>query len=175
MAQFYDAHHRDAPLYEIGDKVCLNGQNIMMTQLTKKLDHKWLSPYPIEKVISGNAYHLKIPSSFGLTHPVFSVTLLRPYSADTITKHVQHDPPPPIVHDGVKEYEVEQILDSRVSRGRLEYLVCWKGYGIEEDEWRPAEDIKGSKWLVSKFHCRNPEALQHISTLCLPTSHFAPY
>src|SRR5882724_3697288 len=29
----------------------------MMTQLTKKLDHKWLGPYPIQKVISQNTYH----------------------------------------------------------------------------------------------------------------------
>jgi len=28
MAQFYDAHHREAPLSEIGDKIWLNGQNI---------------------------------------------------------------------------------------------------------------------------------------------------
>ena len=31
MAQFYDAHHREAPLYEVRDKVWLNSQNIMMT------------------------------------------------------------------------------------------------------------------------------------------------
>ena len=31
MAQFYNAHHREAPLYEIGDKVWLNGQNITIT------------------------------------------------------------------------------------------------------------------------------------------------
>src|SRR5882724_10063531 len=45
MAQFYDAHHREAPLYEIRDKVWLNGQNIMTTCLMKKLDHIWLGPY----------------------------------------------------------------------------------------------------------------------------------
>jgi len=60
--------------------------------------------------------------------------LLRPYNVDSMAEHVQHDPPPPIVHDGVKEYKVEKILDSQVFRGKLEYLVCWKGYGIEEDE-----------------------------------------
>ena len=109
------------------DKVWFNGHKIMMTQPTKKLDHKWLSPYPIKKVISLNAYHLKLPLSFGQTHPVFRVTLLKPYNADTIVEHVQHDPPPPIVCDRVEEYEVEWILDSQVFRGRLEYLVHWKG------------------------------------------------
>jgi len=51
MAGFYDTHHREAPLYEVRDKVWLNGQNITMTWLTKKLDYKWLGPYPTEKVI----------------------------------------------------------------------------------------------------------------------------
>jgi len=117
----------------------------MMTQLTKKLDHKWLSPYFVKNVILQSAYCLKLPLSFSQTHPVFSAMLLRPYNADTITKCVQHDPPPPIVHDGVEEYKVEQSLDSQVFRGKLEYLVCWKGYGIKEDKRRLAKDVKGSR------------------------------
>ena len=53
--------------------------------------------------------------------------------------------PPPVVKDRVEEYKVEWILDSRLFRGRLEYLVCWKEYGVEEDKWRLVEDVKGSK------------------------------
>ena len=65
MARFYYTHQREAPLYEVRDKVWLNGQNVTMTRLMKKLDHKWLRLYPIEKVISRSAYRLKLPSSFG--------------------------------------------------------------------------------------------------------------
>src|SRR5882724_6157848 len=64
MARFYDAHQREAPLYEVRDKVWLNGQNVTTTQPMKKLDHKWLRPYPVEKVTSRSAYRLKLPSSF---------------------------------------------------------------------------------------------------------------
>src|SRR5882724_10892363 len=145
MARFYDAHRREAPLYEIGDKVWLNSQNITMSQLTKKLDHKWLGPYSVEKVISRSAYCLKLPLSFSRTHPVFLVTLLRPYNTDTIAEHIQQDPPPPVIKDGVEEYEVEHILDSRVFRNKLEYLLCWKGYRVEEDKWRLVEDVKGAR------------------------------
>jgi len=45
-----------------------------------------------------------------------------------------------------------------------------EGYGIEEDKWRLAKDVKSSKWLVSEFHCRNPEAPQHM----LLSSHVGP-
>jgi len=40
MAHFYNAHQREAPLYVVRDKVWLNGQNITMTHLMKKLDHR---------------------------------------------------------------------------------------------------------------------------------------
>src|SRR5882672_6027832 len=63
--------------------------------------------------------------------------LTQPYNVDVITERVQCDPPPPVIHNGVEEYEVEHILDSQIFLGKLEYLVCWKGYGIEGDEWRP--------------------------------------
>ena len=64
MAHFYDTHHKEAPLYEVRDKVWLNGQNITTTCPMKKLDHKWLRPYVVDKVISRNAYRLKLPLSF---------------------------------------------------------------------------------------------------------------
>jgi len=44
------------PLYAVRDKVWLNRQKFMMTFPMKKVDHKWLGPYSIEKVISKNAY-----------------------------------------------------------------------------------------------------------------------
>ena len=56
MARFYDAHQREAPLYAVRAQVWLNGQNITMTHLMKNIDHKWLGPYPVDKVISQNIY-----------------------------------------------------------------------------------------------------------------------
>src|SRR5882724_7692178 len=124
----------------------------------KKLNHKWLSPYLVEKVISQNAYRLKLSFSFGCIHPVFSVTMLRPCNADTISEHIQKDPPPLVICYGVEEYEVKHILDSWIFWGTLKYMVCWKEYSINEDEWRPAEDVHGLKWLISEFHHWNPDA-----------------
>ena len=81
--------------------------------------------------------------SFRQVHPIFSVTLLCPYDEDPITKRQERHPPspPPVVCDGIEEYEVKKILDSRIFHGKVEYLVCWKGYGVEEDEWQPSQDV----------------------------------
>lgn len=56
MTQFYDRHWQDAPEYKQGDKVWLNSENLTTTHLSKKLDHKWMGPYSIEKVISCGTY-----------------------------------------------------------------------------------------------------------------------
>ena len=158
MARFYDVHRRDTPRYNVSDKVWLSSENIRTTRPTKKLDYKWLGPYVIKQVISRNAYWLKLPASFGKVHPVFSVTLLHPFESDPIIERQERHPPPPppVIRDGVDE--VESILDSRIFRGKVEYLVCWKGYGVEEDEWHPAQDVQGSKRLVAEFHRTHPQA-----------------
>ena len=126
----------------------------------KKLDYKWLGPYIIKQVISCSAYQLELPMSFGKIHPVFSVTLLHPFEGNSIAEHQEHHPPlpPPIVRDGIEEYKVEKILDSQILHRKVEYLVCWKGYGVEEDEWHPVRDVQGSKQLIAEFHHTHPQA-----------------
>ncbi len=52
MAQYYDHRRSPTPAYEVGAKVWLNAQNYMTTHPTKKLDHKWLGPFVIKKVVS---------------------------------------------------------------------------------------------------------------------------
>ena len=160
MAWFYDIHLCEAPKYSVGDKVWLSSENIRTTRPTKKIDYKWLGPYTIDRVISHNAYRLKLPASFGQVHPVFSVTLLRPYDDDPITERQGRHPPPPspVVCDGIEEYKVEKILDSWIFCWKVEYLVRWKGYGVEEDEWQPSRDVRGSKRLVAGFHRTHPQA-----------------
>ena len=111
MAQFYDAHRREAPKYNVGDKVWLSSENIKTVRPTKKLDYKWLGPYVVEQVISRSAYWLKLPTSFGKVHPVFSVTLLRPFEGDSIAKRQERHPPPlpPIVRNGIDLWNIQVL------------------------------------------------------------------
>ena len=138
----------------------LSSENVRTGHLTKKIDYKWLGPYVIEQVISRSAYQLKLPASFGKTHPIFSVTLPCPFEGDLIAKCQEGHPLPPplIICDGIEEYKVEKILNSWILHGKVEYLVRWKGYGVEEDEWCLTRNVQGSKQLVAEFHCTHPQA-----------------
>ena len=64
-------------------------------------------------------------------HLVFHVSLLELYKDSTILGRLQA-PPPPIEVDGAEEFEISEILDSRINRGKLEYLVHWQGYEVYE-------------------------------------------
>jgi hypothetical protein len=74
-----------------------------------------------------------------------------------INSHV-HDDAAQIFIDGVEEFEVESILNSRIRRGNVEYLVHWKGYSHEEDTWEPQGNVENSADLIRQFHRDYPSA-----------------
>ena len=91
----------------------------------------------------------------GKIHRVFHVNMLKPYSSSAIPNRHQA-PPPPIEIEGEEEYEVEKIQDSRIYRGKLQYLVKWKGYGPRDMTWEPRENVSNAKELVEEFHRKYP-------------------
>jgi Chromo (CHRromatin Organisation MOdifier) domain len=97
-------------------------------------------------------------------HPVFHVVKLMPAPVDPIIGRRAKPPPPPDIVGGEKRFEVEEVIDSRVYRGRLQYLVRWKGYGHEENSWLAEGDIDAPE-LIAEFYSVHPNAPKRISTL----------
>ena len=74
-------------------------------------------------------------------HPVFNVVRLLQALEDPIPSQKACPPPPEEMVDGEEHYIVEQVLDSQLMRGQLQFLVKWEGYGYEENSWIPESDI----------------------------------
>src|SRR5258708_23463954 len=111
MAWYYDCWRSPAPAYKVGAKVWLNAQNYMTMHLTKKLDHKWLGPFVIKKVVSPTTIKLCLsPRERGI-HLVISVSNIHPYHPDPIPEHLLNLCPNPVLIDRSEEYEVESIVD----------------------------------------------------------------
>ena len=89
-------------------------------------------------------------------HAVFHVSLLEQYVENDIPGRIQPPPPSVTIEDQV-EHEVEEVLDSKIMRKRLFYLVKWKGYPVSENSWEPAPNLSNAKDLVDQFHAKYPE------------------
>jgi hypothetical protein len=163
QARYYDAKHQRIE-FKVGDKVWLSLQNIRTQRPSKKLDWKKLGPFEITERIGMQAYRLALPPALKI-HPVFHVSLLEPHKVNIIAGRTVA-PSPPVVIDDSPEYEVEAILDSKISRSRLFYLVKWKGYPDSDNSWEPEIHVQHATDLVEKFHTRYP-------TKPSPTNHRA--
>ena len=79
-----------------------------------------MGPFEIVKVVSPNAVKLKLPTSFKI-HEVINVSQVQPYKPPVIRQCVT--PPEAVEVEGNPKYKVEEVLNSRLKRGKLEYLV----------------------------------------------------
>ncbi|MBW0540360.1 hypothetical protein O181_080075 [Austropuccinia psidii MF-1] len=138
--------------------VWLSSKNIKSTRPTKKLSERWLGPFPRLNKVSTHAYHLKLPSQWKSIHAVFHVSLLEPGKTFTIPNQHQ-EPPPLIIIEEEEEWEVSQVLDSKLKRKKLCYLVEWKGFSQEPERstWEQAKNLKNCPELVKDFHSLYPD------------------
>jgi hypothetical protein len=152
QAEQYNRSRIPTPAYQIGDEVWLLRRNIQTTRPSAKLDYKRLGRFKVTKRVSPHAYELELPSTMKI-HPVFHVSLLEPARTNPIPGHRQ-EPPPPVIVKNHKEWEVEEISDSRFHRGGLQYLVKWRGY--DQRDWEPPEHLANARSLINNFHAAYP-------------------
>jgi hypothetical protein len=161
MARYYNQRRLLTPTYQPGDKVYLDASDISMTRPSRKLSHRRLGPYPIERQVSKNAYRLRLPNPMRRLHPVFNVVKLTPAPADPIEGRQPKLPPPPELVDGEEEYLVEEILNSKMFCGQLRFLIKWEGYRVEHNTWEYASDVHAPKCLA-EFYRKHPAAPRQI-------------
>ncbi|MBW0543765.1 hypothetical protein O181_083480 [Austropuccinia psidii MF-1] len=99
-----------------------------------------------------------MPQQWKSVHPVFHVSLLEPVKQSSIPNHNKF-PPPLVLVQEQEEREVAQVLDSKLKRGKLWYLVEWKGFSEDPERatWEPASNITNSPDLFKYFHSLYPD------------------
>ena len=103
--------------------------------------------------VGQSAFRLQLPATTRL-HPVFHVSLLEPYVANTFSGRVV-PPPLSVLVDGFEEFHIHAVLDSRFRRRKLWYLVEWEGYSAEHNTWVPVRNVHAEE-AVAAYHFKYP-------------------
>ena len=129
----YNKNKQPLRQYKKGDKVYINVEHLPTQWASKKLDQKYYGPYEVVEGVGSSAYQIWTPMSWKV-YNVFNEILLKPYYAPHYPrqKAIEEEKRNEQESKTAKsEYEVEDLLDSRVSKKgcrHLEYLVKWKNY-----------------------------------------------
>ena len=141
-----DARRSTPPDFKLGDEVYMKAKYFRSTCPSKKLSDKNLGPFAIIAQPGTHSFTLRLPDTMKSMHPVFHVSQLKFSHPSTILNRVQ-PPPPPIEVNGEVEYEVKEILNSKIDRRRrhcqLLYLVHWP---LSELVPPTNSDESGRKW-----------------------------
>ena len=129
-------------------KVWLDMRNLR-TKYNKKITPKREGPFEIAEVLGPVTYRLKLPKTWCI-HPVFHSILLKPFTQTPQYGPVKTKPPPDLI-EGEEQYKVDHIVSHRRHKGRLSFLIQWKGYGPEEDSWEPPSNLKNAKETLSSY------------------------
>lgn len=137
--------------FAVGDKVLLSTKNLKLKVPSLKFAPRFIGPFVITHVFNPVSFKLELPSDCRV-HSTFHKNLLKRYVDPVVPLP---DPPSPSVVDGDLEYEVERIIDSRMVRNSLQYLIHWKGFGPEDRSWVSARDVHAPR-VVKLFHRNYP-------------------
>lgn len=170
MAEFANRKRAPATRFDVGDRVYLDARNMPCLRESKGLDFKNLGPFEIIEVVNNAAYRLKLPDCFKHVHNVFHPWLLRLDARDPASRPTQ--PEGEVAHEspeGVIDYFVDAIADSRIHRGMKDPITGQKGllqykvlYKSSPDwnanpAWQPYHDLFGEEEAVQDFHNSNPK------------------
>ena len=89
-------------------------------------------------------------------HPVFHMFMLKPAMSNTFSEIIQLALTPVII-DGKPEYEISQIVDSKINHQwacKLLYKMIWLRYEDigDESKWIPTSELTHATDLISKLH-----------------------
>ena len=148
--QATNADRRDVPRLAVGDEVLLSTKGLTLRGFENKLGARYVGPYRVTKAVNANAYTLALPVPMSALHATFNIDKLKPYRSgldEFPTRPIRFDRPPPAAQadsNGDVRWEVEAIVgERRMGRGKS-YLIKWRGYPSEENEWAPRSELMHS-------------------------------
>ena len=143
---------RREPDFLVGDQVYVTPRGFTTSRPSQKLDQQMYGPYPII-AMKGHSYQVKLPQYMHM-HDVFHADRLRKATEPLLGQAEPEEQP--IEVNGNPEWAMNEILDSRIYRGRLQYRASWTGCD-PDSTWYNAHGFMGAPYKVRDYHQAYPK------------------
>ncbi|KAJ9509777.1 hypothetical protein QJQ45_011617 [Haematococcus lacustris] len=155
QAAYANKARRDVE-YKVGQKVLLSTKNLKLQPgKARKLIPRYVGPFEILLLVGAVAVKLDLPASMSRLHPVFHVSLIKPYTGTD----VGFMPPPVTWMDETPVYYVERLLDHKGVKDNKAsfYLVQWEGCDSTHNTWEPRSNLTDCDKVLAEYN-----AIHHL-------------
>ena len=154
--QAKQANKRRRPAnFSVGHMVYVTNEGWDTGRPSRKLGHQQEGPFRVIRKV-GHAFELDLPKGLKV-HPIFSPEKLRLAAATEPLTGQLEDEGPELQINVHSEWEIDQVLASRIMWRKLRYRVSWLGRD-PDPKWYPAGYLKNAQLALKAFHDANPEA-----------------
>ncbi|MBW0506059.1 hypothetical protein O181_045774 [Austropuccinia psidii MF-1] len=147
LGQRWDKSHME-PDFKEGDQVLVSTLNFNNLKGPEKMRDTFVGPFTMTNLIGKNAMKVKLTKESSRKHPVFSVSLVKPYfqtEEDKFPSRKKNPTPPEIVGVEKSPDPVKKIIKSRKIRlngkEKRQYLVRFKTQTADIDKWLTEDAI----------------------------------
>jgi len=117
------------------------------------LDNKRYRLFRISKDIGLGVFELELLEGWAI-HNVFNKDLLTRCMEPKFKGQHKDPTPPPMIINEEEEYEVEEVRKHGKHGRGTQYLVHWKGYGDEHDQWIAETGLPHAKEVIEDYWTR---------------------
>ena len=160
-----DKHRRETPNWSTGDRVFVSTENF---KGYNKLKEKYIGPFKIIKKLNEVTYRIELPARYRV-HNVFHSSLLKPSNESDSrafpNRSIINTQPPIVksIDDNEDESEIEEMMDRRKRRNRIEYLARWKGWSSEYDEWKTVNQLNNARRLMREYDTKHLSSIEKLN------------
>jgi hypothetical protein len=104
--------------FKFSDKIFLSAKNIRVRKFCKKLTDRYLGSFKISEKINDNVYKLKLLNQYERLNDSFYINFLKSY-----VRKAGEEFSGPILIDENDRFLINRLLNERISKEKIEYLI----------------------------------------------------
>jgi transposase InsO family protein len=138
--------------FKRGELVGLATRNLRVKKGEKKLMVRYIGPLRVLERIGSQAYRVALPTKYHRIHNVFHVSLLEPWHIRPQDQSQAEEVlVMPDLEEDENEWEIQAVTDYKKVQKKQFYLVKWKGWPPEYNEWIEEANMGKAQEVISDY------------------------